>query len=99
MRKFSKNIIPEDITIERLYVFKRFAGEHCELYFGLQRFDRAVDYRWMAKGNVIPFPVFNGTWFIGLPEREMINFMERQGYRLVSNTQLHLPTNEALYAH
>lgn len=97
MRRCSKTIIPGDITIETLYVFERFKGERCELYSGIQRLENGgIDYRWMAKGNVIPFPVFSGTWFIGLPKREMLNYMHSQGYVLVTKVDLHLPTYEAL---
>lgn len=96
MRRCSKTIIPGDITIETLYVFERFKGERCELYFGIQSLEDGIDYRWMVKGNKIPFPVFGYTWFIGLPKREMLNYMHSQSYVLVTKVDLHLPTYEAL---
>lgn len=42
-------------------------------------------YRWMIKGKPNPFPISNGTWFVGLPPKEMEKHFFKAGYILTDD--------------
>lgn len=94
-------ICPEDITVAKLFVFKSQFDPKlvCNLFLGWQELkNNGRVPRWKATGNSIPFPVFHGTWFVGLPAEDMIEYMSACSYKLVSETDLGgLPTRDMLH--
>lgn len=99
-------ICPEDIVVRKLFVFKSILDSKlvCNLFLGEQKIyigEHQVKYapRWKARGNAIPFPVFSGTWFVGLPADAIIEYMRSCNYKLISITALgDLPTPQAYAA-
>ena len=46
---------------------------------------RFKGYRWMIKGKPSPFPIYNGTWFVGLSPKEMEKHLFKAGYILTDD--------------
>lgn len=63
-------------TATSAYVFKNTKGNKLTLEVD----NKNLRYRF--KGSKIPFPIYGGTWFVGLGAEKMVKAIEETGYSL-----------------
>lgn len=77
----------EDIKVIEAFNFVNAKGDKITVQRGVNMEDNTLRYR--VYGNHIPFPIWCGTWFMGIPWGQFLSSFAELGYSLYAKANMH----------